>query len=149
MSTEPRDADVPPTTVQANGYSGCGYLPPTSDMSTYGDNFNAVGGGVYAMDWTSEAIRIWHFPRGGIPQDIIDKTPDPSTWGSPQALFGGGTGLYSCDVEASFSDMNIVINLDLCGSYAGNLWGVNNQCDDYATTCEEWVGNNPSQLTNV
>ncbi|ROW09536.1 hypothetical protein VMCG_02639 [Cytospora schulzeri] len=133
----------------ANGYSGCNYLPPTSDMSSYGDNFNAVGGGVYAMDWTSEAIRIWHFPRGSIPQDIVDKAPDPSTWGAPQALFGGGTGTLSCDVETSFSNMNIVINLDLCGSYAGNLWGVNNQCDDYAATCEDWVGNNPSQLTNV
>lgn len=118
-------------------------------MSTYGDSFNAVGGGVYAMDWTSDAIRIWHFPRGSIPQDIVNKAPDPSGWGTPQALFGGGTGLYSCDVETSFANMNIVINLDLCGSYAGNLWGVNNQCDDFATTCEEWVGNNPSQLTNV
>lgn len=138
--TSPNDAD---------GYSGCNYLPPTSDMSTYGDSFNAVGGGVYAMDWTSDAIRIWHFPRGSIPQDIVDKAPDPSGWGTPQALFGGGTGLYSCDVETSFANMNIIINLDLCGSYAGNLWGVNNQCDDFATTCEEWVGNNPSQLTNV
>ncbi|KUI54912.1 hypothetical protein VP1G_02156 [Cytospora mali] len=133
----------------ANGYDGCNYVPPESDMSTYGDSFNAVGGGVYAMDWTSETIQIWHFARGSIPQDIIDKAPDPSTWGEPQALFGGGSGELSCDVEKSFSNMSIIINLDFCGSYAGTLWGVDNTCADYAATCEDWVGNNPSQLTNV
>lgn len=101
------------------------------------------------MDWTSETIQVWHFPRGSIPQDIVDKTPDPSTWGVPQAVFGGGSGVLSCDVETSFHNMSIVINIDMCGSYAGTLWGVDNTCDSYASTCEDWIGDNPTQLTNL
>lgn len=86
---------------------GCNFVPPTSDTSSYGTGFNAVGGGVYALQWTDDAIGIWHFPRTGIPQDILDKQPDPSGWGLPQALFGS-TG---CDVSSHFENMNIVLNI--------------------------------------
>ena len=63
------------------------------------------------MDWTNEAIRIWHFPRNKIPQNIVDKKPDPSTWGTPQALFGGSSDPDSCDVGVSFKNMTIVLNI--------------------------------------
>lgn len=87
---------------------GCGFdPPPTAAPSTYGDGFNAIGGGVYAMEWTSEAIRVWHFPRGDIPGDIAEKTPDPATWGVPQAVFGG----KGCAVDEFWSDMSLVINI--------------------------------------
>lgn len=86
---------------------GCNYVSPTTDTSSYGTDFNAVGGGVYALQWTDDAIKIWHFPRTGIPADIVNKTPDPTTWGTPQALFGS-TG---CDVPTHFNDMNIVLNI--------------------------------------
>lgn len=85
---------------------GCNYLPPSDDTTSYGDVFNAVGGGVYALEWTADAIQIWHFPRTGIPQDIVDGAPDPSGWGTPQALFGTST----CDVGTHFANMSIVVN---------------------------------------
>lgn len=90
-----------------NTYEGCNYAPPAGDTTSYGDVFNAVGGGVYALEWTSDVIQIWHFPRTGIPQDIVDKVPDPSGWGAPQALFGTS----SCDVGTHFSNMSIVLNI--------------------------------------
>lgn len=37
---------------------------------TYGDGFNRAGGGVFATEWTSESIRMWHFTRNEIPDDI-------------------------------------------------------------------------------
>lgn len=86
---------------------GCGFNPPKSDTSSYGDGFNAVGGGVYAMEWDSEYISIWHFPRGAIPADIEAKQPDPRNWGLPQSLFGGA----KCDVDKYFSDMKLVLNI--------------------------------------
>lgn len=89
---------------------GCNYIPPATDTSSYGDVFNGVGGGVYALQWTSDAIQIWHFSRGDIPQDIIDKVPDPSNWGAPQALFGTS----SCDVDSHFANMSIVVNTVSC-----------------------------------
>ncbi|CAN8102145.1 unnamed protein product [Discula destructiva] len=124
---------------------GCNYATPTTDTLSYGSDFNGVGGGVYALQWTGEAIKIWHFPRTKIPMDIVAKQPDPSGWGLPQALFGNG----GCGVESHFNDMSIVLNIDFCGTYAGNLWATDAQCSTYAKTCEEWVGNNPSMLTEL
>lgn len=86
---------------------GCNYVPPSSDTSSYGDSFNAIGGGVYAMLWSSTTLQVWHFPRGGIPLDITSKTPNPNGWGTPQALFGTS----SCNVNKHFADMSIVLNI--------------------------------------
>lgn len=84
-------------------------MPPPSDTNSYGDSFNAVGGGVYAMLWSATELRVWHFARGAIPPDLTSKTPDPSGWGTPQALFGGSSG--ACDVDKHFADMSIVLNI--------------------------------------
>ena len=76
---------------------------------SYGDAFNAEGGGVYAMEWDEDALRIWHFPRSGIPDDIVlpGGGPDPESWGPPQAVFGGA----GCDPETYFYDLSLVINI--------------------------------------
>lgn len=42
---------------------------------------NSIGGGVYAMDWREEGIRIWFFPRMAVPVDIRNGNPTPSGWG--------------------------------------------------------------------
>lgn len=59
------------------------------------------------MEWDSEHIRIWHFPRGSIPRDIRNKQPNPDEWGQPVAIFGGS----SCDVDHYFTNMRIVLNI--------------------------------------
>lgn len=91
----------------ADASSGCSYVAPAADRASYGSDFNAVGGGVYALLWTDEAISIWHFPRTALPADVLVKQPDPSLWGLPQAVFGGA----GCDVESHFRDMSIVLNI--------------------------------------
>ncbi|GKT85294.1 endo-1,3(4)-beta-glucanase [Colletotrichum tofieldiae] len=119
---------------------------PASHPHTYGDSFNAVGGGVYALEWTSEAIRIWHWPRQSIPRDIIAKRPDPATWGLPSALFGTST----CEVDRYFKDMSIVIQTNFCGDYAANIWGKEGDtCNQRAPTCVEYVANNPGAFRNA
>ncbi|KXH46651.1 mixed-linked glucanase [Colletotrichum salicis] len=136
------DCESPGTTNNA----GCNYLPPASDTHTYGDAFNAVGGGVYALEWTSEAISIWHWPRQSIPDDIVAKNPDPSGWGLPSALFGTST----CDVDTYFKDMSIVIQTNFCGDYAANIWGKDGDtCNQRAPTCVEYVANNPTAFANA
>lgn len=86
---------------------GCGYNPPADDVSSYGDAFNAAGGGVYAMEWDDDHIKVWHFARGMVPLDIEAKKPQPKKWGRPQAVFGG----KGCGVKDYFKDMNLVINI--------------------------------------
>ncbi|KAM0506223.1 hypothetical protein ACHAP8_001257 [Fusarium lateritium] len=119
---------------------GCGFNPPESDTSSYGDGFNAVGGGVYAMEWDSKYISIWHFPRGAIPADIEAKRPDPRKWGLPQSLFGGA----KCNVDEYFSDMKLVLNINFCGDYGEGTWENSKVCKALAPTCKEYVANNPT-----
>ncbi|KAF2962838.1 hypothetical protein GQX73_g10731 [Xylaria multiplex] len=127
---------------------GCNYAASTSDTTSYGDAFNAVGGGVYALEWDSQNIKIWHFPRTGIPDNIVRAplvTPDPTAWGPPQALFGGS----GCKADAHFFNMSLVINTNFCGDYAGNVWGVADQCNQLAPTCKEYVAKNPTSFMNT
>lgn len=81
--------------------AGCG-VSSASDAS-YGTGFNAGNGGVFAMEWTSKAIKIWFFPRGSIPVSIGAGIPDPTTFGAPAANFQG-----SCDIESHFGPQKIV-----------------------------------------
>ncbi|XDG07103.1 hypothetical protein ABKA04_006718 [Annulohypoxylon sp. FPYF3050] len=121
---------------------GCSYASPRSDTTSYGDSFNAEGGGVYALLWDSEDLKLWHFPRSTIPDDITYGHvvgPDPSSWGPPHAVFGGS----ACKAENYFFNMSLVINTNFCGDYAGNIWGKTDQCNQLAPTCEEFVANNP------
>ncbi|TDZ65127.1 Endo-1,3(4)-beta-glucanase [Colletotrichum trifolii] len=137
-----RDCESP----GANNNAGCNYLPSPSHQHTYGDSFNAVGGGVYALEWTADDIRIWHWPRQGIPADIVEKKPDPASWGLPIALFGTST----CEVDKYFKDMSIVIQTNFCGDYAANIWGQGDDtCNQRAPTCVEYVANNPSAFKNA
>jgi hypothetical protein len=48
------------------------------------------------MQWTSQFIKLWFFPRGAIPASITAGAPDVSAFGTPQANFDGG----SCDIDS-------------------------------------------------
>ncbi|KAH0496896.1 hypothetical protein TgHK011_004239 [Trichoderma gracile] len=124
---------------------GCGFHPSVEDTSSYGDGFNAAHGGVYAMEWDSVHIRIWHFARGQIPRDVEEKRPDPETWGLPIAVFGG----ESCDVDEYFKRMRLVLNINFCGDYGNAVWGITDQCDAFAATCPEYVATHPEAFANA
>ncbi|KAK8128205.1 hypothetical protein PG984_009313 [Apiospora sp. TS-2023a] len=124
------------------GNIGCNYASPSSDATSYGDSFNAEGGGIYALEWESDGLKIWHFPRSNIPSDIAFApltSPDPASWGPPQAIFGGS----GCDTDSFFFNMSLVINVNLCGDYAGNVWGITDKCNTLAPTCKEYVASHP------
>ncbi|KAI5463733.1 Pex12 amino terminal region-domain-containing protein [Mariannaea sp. PMI_226] len=124
---------------------GCGYNAAENDTTSYGDGFNAVKGGVYAVQWDESYLRVWHFARGSIPADIEAKNPDPSKWGLPEAIFGGST----CEVDSFFKNMNIVININFCGDYGSTTWKNFDTCTDLAPTCEEYVANNPEAFEHA
>lgn len=70
---------------------------------SFGDAFNANGGGIWATQLEAEGIRIWFFPRGSEPKDLVDGEPDPRTWETPILDFSPG----ECDMSM-FSKMKIV-----------------------------------------
>ncbi|KAG9599923.1 glycoside hydrolase family 16 protein, partial [Aureobasidium melanogenum] len=143
------DCDVNSPTQSKN--AGCGIRAPSNETftvgnescvhSTAGDAFNAQKGGVYAMLWTSAGVSIYFFPRDYIPNDIKANTPDPSTWTSkPQAVFSGN----GCNFDSHLKDLQLVINTDFCGDWAGNSWNSDGCAASTGTAiCAEYVQNNP------
>jgi hypothetical protein len=128
------------------GNMGC--PQKTVGESTYGAGFNAAGGGVYAVEWTSEAISIWFFSRSDpiVPTLTGNASPDPSTFGTPLAVFAGGAG---CDIDSHFQNHQIVFNIDFCGDWAGKVWDQDESCTAVAPTCEEFVGSNPQAFVDA
>jgi hypothetical protein len=116
----------------------------TNQYNTYGDGFNNVGGGVYAMEWTDEAISIWFFQRGAIPSNVLSSNPQPDyTWGKPLSQFTG-----CCDIPEFFSDNQIVFDVTFCGDWAGSVWGSDSTCSALSGSCTDYVANNPHAFGN-
>lgn len=89
---------------------GCGIEDPSP--LTYGNGFNEAGGGVFAVEWTSEKITMWFFPRGKFPDDIVHSQPSPNpTWGPPRSVFAG-----QFNMDEHFSEQRIVFDTTFCGS---------------------------------
>jgi hypothetical protein len=128
-----------------NAYNGCGVS--TSNTQNYGAGFNNIGGGVYAMQWTSSAIKVWFFPRNAIPGDITNSNPNPNNWGAPTVSFNGGSG---CNIDSHFSQMQIVFDTTFCGDWAGQqaVWS-SGACASQASSCQAFVANNPSAFANA
>ncbi|KAL9027783.1 MAG: hypothetical protein Q9196_003746 [Gyalolechia fulgens] len=116
------------------------------DSGKFGDGFNPGNGGMYAMEWTSNGIFVWNFDRGQEPQDILGESPDPQGWGNPTASFQGGS---SCDIDQHFKDHQIIFDTTFCGDWAGREWSQDKTCSAKASTCEEYVQNNPAAFAEA
>ncbi|KAF2742642.1 glycoside hydrolase family 16 protein [Sporormia fimetaria CBS 119925] len=121
--------------------AGCSIYHPSK--KSYGAGLNANRGGVYATQWTDDAISVYFFPRGEIPEDVLGDSPDPSFWGKPAAKFSGG-----CDIGSIFRDNQIVIDTTFCGEWAGNVWE-DSTCGQKAPTCNEYVRDNPEAFADA
>lgn len=100
------------------------------------------------MQWTSEYIRIWFFPRGEIPSDIVNNSPNPNpaSWGLPQAHMQG-----DCVIDQHFQSHKIILNNAFCGEYAGapSVWNSTvNSCATYTgfSSCSAYVAGVPSDF---
>ncbi|PKY03768.1 putative endo-1,3(4)-beta-glucanase [Aspergillus campestris IBT 28561] len=124
-----------------NSNSGCGVQAPPS---SYGEEMNQKGGGIYALELRKAGIRAWFFPRSSIPSDLQKNNntkPNPSTWGTALADFPN----TSCDIGAHFRNQRIVANIDLCGQL-GALPKFYHKMYHCPATCEEFVAHNPEEF---
>lgn len=126
------------------GHDGCGLQ--TAGPNSYGSDFNAQRGGVYAMEWTSDAINMWFFPRGTDTANALSDSPDPSSWGKPTAGFQGGS---DCSIDDHFKDHNLVFDTTFCGDWAGQVWGQDPICSAKAPTCQDFVRDNPAEYKDA
>ncbi|KAH8663651.1 glycoside hydrolase family 16 protein [Tricladium varicosporioides] len=120
-----------------NGNNGCSAT--TSVANSYGDGFNNIGGGVYAMQWESSGVYVWFFPRNAIPADISAGKPVTGNWGLPVVAFNGGSG---CNIDGHFANENIVFDTTFCGDWAGSVFS-SGSCASKASSCQNYVAQNP------
>ncbi|KAL2256118.1 hypothetical protein VTK26DRAFT_2154 [Humicola hyalothermophila] len=96
-------------------------------------------GGVYATEWQEDRIKVWSWPQDSVPADVKSKKPNPANWGPPSLAATSKT----CDVKKSFNNMRLVLNINLCGDAAGNIW---DKCkaQTRSNSCADYVQHNPS-----
>ncbi|KAF8427966.1 concanavalin A-like lectin/glucanase domain-containing protein [Terfezia claveryi] len=111
--------------------------------NSYGDGFNNnSGGGVYAMEWTEVAIKVWFWPRSQAPADVWGN-PEPVNWGAPAGQFSG-----DCTINNFFKDHRIIFDITFCGDWAGNVWN-DAGCNNLASTCIDHVSGQPAAFANT
>ncbi|KAK8035046.1 glycoside hydrolase family 16 protein [Apiospora rasikravindrae] len=123
---------------ETNSNAGCGVQ---GNDASYGATYNAAGGGIMAMEWRNEGIRMWQFGRSSIPADITSKKPDPSTWGIAAADFPN-TG---CSMDSHFRNQSIIANIDLCGQLTNAVYAESG-CP---SNCTDFVANNPQAFKDA
>ncbi|KAF8635427.1 hypothetical protein AX15_000416 [Amanita polypyramis BW_CC] len=125
--------------VYATNNAGCGVK--LADQRSYGQSFNNNGGGWYAVERTSEFIKVWFWSRAAsAPSDVRNGggSVDTDNWGVPAAYFPDN----SCPISQKFGPQNIIFD---CGDWAGNAYGQSG-CP---STCVDYVNNNPSAFRNA
>ncbi|KZT70709.1 glycoside hydrolase family 16 protein [Daedalea quercina L-15889] len=101
--------------TDCNATSGC-LFGETKDNS-YGPGFAAAGGGVYATLLDDSGISIWFWSRSDVPSSISSTatTVDISDWGTPSANYTSA----DCDIAEYFAPQQIVLDITMCGDWAG------------------------------
>ncbi|KAG2128597.1 glycoside hydrolase family 16 protein [Suillus clintonianus] len=117
--------------------SGCSILDASTTSFAYG--FNNADGGVFALLWdNSTGMSMWHFARADIPSDLTDKSPTPSTWGTPSGFWSAKT----CDITDNFYDQQMVIDTTICGNWASGAYsksGCPGNCTDMVANATNYV----------
>lgn len=124
---------------------GCGRT--TQQTNTYGSGFNDGNGGVYAMEWTTDAISIWFFPHSNVPSNVQSDSPDPSSWSAPLARFPNN----NCDLFEHFQQQQIVFDTTFCGDWAGesSVWASSGCSSQKYPTCQSFVADQGLAFSNA
>ncbi|KAI0651158.1 concanavalin A-like lectin/glucanase domain-containing protein [Trametes meyenii] len=121
-----------------NSSEGCTVLE--TQPNSLGQGFNDNGGGVWGAQFDTSGIFIWFWNRSTIPADVASSgnTVDVSTWGTPSAAWPSS----SCDIASFFAPQQLVIDITLCGDFAG-------QPNIYQQTCGGPLGNSSVSICYI
>ncbi|KAL1943259.1 hypothetical protein VTO73DRAFT_4334 [Trametes versicolor] len=110
--------------------AGCAVLD--AQANSFGGDFAAAGGGVWATQFDETGVFIWFWSRKDIPDGVTNAqdTIDPTNWGTPSAAWPAS----DCDVNKFFTPQQLVLDITLCGDWAG-------QPNLYQSTCGGTLGN--------
>lgn len=129
----------------ASGTIGC---VVEGQKGSSGTPFNKGGGGVYAMEWQEEYLKIWYFPRSEIPESLSTGKPDISSFGKPMAHLQG-----SCNFKERFTHQKMILDTTFCGDWAGGIFGDSgcpiSDASDPMGSCVNYVAENPKEFKNA
>ncbi|KAH6665906.1 concanavalin A-like lectin/glucanase, partial [Plectosphaerella plurivora] len=114
--------------------------------TTHEDPYGSDEGGIYAVEWTDEAIKFYSWTWANRPANIDSESPDTSTWGTPSVLIASP----SCEVKNHFRNHKLVINITFCGKAAGNdgIWA--QSClRSTRKSCSAYVAENPADFEDT
>ncbi|KIM85960.1 glycoside hydrolase family 16 protein [Piloderma croceum F 1598] len=127
------------------GITGCGVI--LQEQNSFGPAFNDAGGGWYAMERTNNFINVWFWARNGgsVPADVkySGSNIDTGNWGTPSANFPN----TDCNLATHFGANYVVINIDLCGTWAGNQTVY--AASGCPSTCDSFVRGTPAAFQNA
>jgi hypothetical protein len=107
--------------------------------NSFGQDFDQAGGGVFATHFDSSGIYIWFWSRANIPASVTSastsKSPlglgSLSDWGTPSASYPTSS---SCSISQYFDPQTLVLDITLCGIWAGVSSVYLPQCASQGTT---------------
>jgi hypothetical protein len=115
--------------------------------------------GVLAAAWDESGVTVYHIPNDKIPDDLANEAPKPETW-SDFVLAHLPFNKETCQDVAK--PQEIVLNIALCGDWAGNAWfrspaarrtGYTHGCsailsNPKADCCSQFVTENTPRVNN-
>ncbi|KAL0958359.1 hypothetical protein HGRIS_000501 [Hohenbuehelia grisea] len=107
------------TSAELDCSQAAGCVVSETQPNSYGPAFAAAGGGVFAAQFDVSGIYMWFWSRPNIPPSITGATStsgiDISQWGPPSASYPSTT----CNITQFFSPQTLVLDITLCGIWAG------------------------------
>ncbi|KAH8649849.1 concanavalin A-like lectin/glucanase domain-containing protein [Xylariales sp. PMI_506] len=124
---------------------GCKFVDTDSTFGT------SYPGGVWAMQWTSDVIKVWFWPYDSVPTDVAGGCPDPdsSEWGTPRANFIASQ--LSNPIDSIFRDHRLVFDTTFCGDFGDATWSscaADLGASAYGS-CAEYVAKTPTAFENA
>jgi len=118
-----------------NGATDCstsaGCIVADSNQNSVGAAFAAAGGGVWATQFDTSGVFIWFWNTANVPANLNSgNSVDLSTWGTPTASYPSST----CNMTQSFGPQQLVLDITLCGDWAGVPSVYNATCLGTGTT---------------
>ncbi|KAL0952659.1 hypothetical protein HGRIS_006902 [Hohenbuehelia grisea] len=121
-------------TIGSNCSVDAGCVVGETRPNSYGSGFAQAGGGVFATQLDVSGIYVWFWTRAAIPQSIRSSSNTSnlniSDWGMPSAAYPS----TSCNITQLFSVQRLVLDITLCGVWAGVPGIYNSTCANTGAT---------------
>ncbi|KAK1253629.1 hypothetical protein MKX07_001706 [Trichoderma sp. CBMAI-0711] len=101
-------------------------------------------GGTYAIEWTSDYIKLYNWARGSEPANLASSSPDTSTWGTPAVNLQNS----NCNIDSHFSSQRLILDIDFCGNPVGTpaFWEQGCSAATSQATCADYVAKFPGDF---